>query len=71
MLNYVGFKLQVTCTGTAGITVVTPRLCIHAIVHTIVDHPNQEGDICNRDRTSGLMAESVYGGDIQLIDTDH
>ena len=32
---------------------------------------DQEGDTCNCARTSGLMAESVYGGDIQSIDTDH
>ena len=34
-------------------------------------HPNQEGDTCICERTSGLMAESVYGGDIQSISTDH
>ena len=32
---------------------------------------NQEGDTCICERTSGLMAESVYGGDIQSISTDH
>ena len=34
-------------------------------VHRIVEHPNQEGDTCICERTYGLMAESVYGGDIQ------
>ena len=34
-------------------------------------HPNQEGDTSICERTSGLMAESVYGGDIQSISTDH
>ena len=33
--------------------------------------PFQEGDTCICERTSGLMAESVYGGDIQSISTDH
>ena len=41
------------------------------VVHRVVEHPNQEGDTCICERTSGLMAESVYGGDIQSISTDH
>ena len=41
------------------------------VVHRIVEHPNQEGDTSICEGTSGLMVESVYGGDIQSIDTDH
>ena len=44
---------------------------VHSHVHRIVEHPNQEGDTCICTRTCGLMAESVYGGDIHSIDTDH
>jgi hypothetical protein len=43
----------------------------HTVVHLIVEHPNQEGDGCRCAKTSGRMAESVYGGDIQSIDTGH
>ena len=41
------------------------------VVHSIVEHPNQEGDTYCRARTSGLMAERVHGRDIQSIVTDH
>ena len=34
-------------------------------------HPNQEGNTNCCVRTKKLMAESVYGGGIQSIDTDH
>ena len=37
----------------------------------MVEHPNQEGgtNYCSA-RTTELMTESVYGGDIQSIVTD-
>ena len=41
------------------------------VVHSIVEHPNQEGDTFCCARTTKPMAESVYGGDIQSIVTDH
>ena len=44
---------------------------VHMVVHPIVGHPNQEGDIYCCARTTELMAESVYAGDIQSIVTDH
>ena len=37
----------------------------------IVEHPNQEGNTNCCARTTELVAESVYGGDIQSIVTDH
>ena len=57
--------------GSAEETVETSEPYIDTHVHTTVEHPNQEGDACNSVRSSGLMAESVYGGDIQSIDTNH
>ena len=47
-------------------------ICTCLSVHTIVEHPNQEGDtLQNLVALIGLTAESVYGGDIQSILTDH
>ena len=46
--------------------------CTCLSVHTIVEQPNQEGDtLLNLVALIGLPAESVYGGDIQSIITDH
>ena len=40
-------------------------------VRSIAEHPNQEGDTYCFARTTELMGESVYGGDIHSIVTDH
>ena len=46
--------------------------CTCLSVHTIVEHPNQEGDtLLIGVALIGLTAESVYGGHIQSIITDH
>ena len=46
--------------------------CTCLSVHTIVEHPNQEGDtLLNLVALIGLTAESVHGRDIQSIITDH
>ena len=47
------------------------KMTVHTTVLEIVEHPNQEGDTCSCVRTTGLMAESVNGGDTQSIGTDH
>ena len=44
---------------------------VFTTVHRILEHPNQEGNTCDYARTTRLMAESVYGVDIQSIVTDH
>ena len=44
---------------------------VFKVVHSIVEHPHQEWDTGCCATTTELMAETVYSGDIQPIDTDH
>ena len=76
--NYIGHDRSQFTDGyivwLAVPTVIPPGLpytLVHMAVHSIVEHPNQEGDTLCCARTTKLMAESVYGGDIQSIVTDH
>ena len=77
-INYVGHnKSRFTdgyITRLAVPTVIPPGLPytpICVVVHSIVEHPNQKGDTFYCARTTELMAQSVYGGHIQSIVTDH
>ena len=63
-------RLYSTCSSYATLVAISEN-CTYPLVNGLVEHTNQEGDTCNYARTFGLMAESVYGGDIQSIDTDH
>ena len=76
-INYIGHdRSQFTDGYIARLAVPTlfppglPYTPVHMVVHSIVEHPNQEGDTYCCARTTKLMTESVYGGDIQSIITD-
>ena len=77
-INYIGHDRSRFTDGymaqLAVPTVIPPGLLytpVHMAVHSIVEHPNQDRNTFCCARTTELMSESVYGGNIQSIVTDH